>query len=203
MVAGVSRFAVFLRGMNVGGHRLTNEDLRAHLTTMGFADVATFRASGNVVLSAGRSTGAQLSEQALAREIERGLAAALGYQVPTFIRSAAEIVAMAEMQPFSRARARAPAGEPAGKLQVALLSEPPPARTRKAVLALADERDGLAFGPRELYWLPSGPTMHSTLDLKAIERLLGTMTLRTKGTIEQIAGKHFGERDADTVPAAR
>ena len=51
--------------------------------------------------------------------------------------------------------------------------------------------DGLAFGERELYWLPRGGVLDSALDMKTIERLLGSMTMRTKGTIEQIAAKHF------------
>ena len=35
--------------------------------------------------------------------------------------------------------------------------------------------------------------LDSALDLKAIERLLGVMTVRTKGTIEQIAERHFAD----------
>jgi hypothetical protein len=33
--------------------------------------------------------------------------------------------------------------------------------------------------------------LDSALDLKAIEKLLGAVTMRTKNTIEQIAAKHF------------
>ena len=45
----MSRYAAFLRGMNVGGHRLSNDELRSHFAALGFAEVATFRASGNGV----------------------------------------------------------------------------------------------------------------------------------------------------------
>ena len=41
------RYAAFLRGINVGGHRVKNTELRALFEAMGFADVHTFRASGN------------------------------------------------------------------------------------------------------------------------------------------------------------
>jgi hypothetical protein len=61
------------------------------------------------------------------------------------------------------------------------------------VLALESDADRLAFGASELYWLPAGGMSDSELDLKAIERLLGAMTVRTKNTIEQIAGKHFAD----------
>ncbi len=33
--------------------------------------------------------------------------------------------------------------------------------------------------------------LDSALDMKSIERLLGPMTMRTKGPIEQLAERHF------------
>lgn len=175
-------YAAFLRGMNVGGHRLTNGELRGHMVAMGFADVATFRASGNVVVSAD----AQAPDQ-LATRIEQGLATALGYAVPTFIRDTPQMQAIAALQPFGSDRV----GVDGGKLQVMLLSAPPSPTARKTVLELAREDDRLAFGKHELYWLPRGGMLDSALDLKAIEKLLGAVTMRTKNTIEQIAAKHF------------
>jgi uncharacterized protein (DUF1697 family) len=74
-----------------------------------------------------------------------------------------------------------------------MLSTQPVARTRSDVLALSTDQDRLAFGERELYWLPSGGILDSALDLKAIGALLGPMTTRTKNTVEQIAGKHFAD----------
>jgi uncharacterized protein (DUF1697 family) len=183
-VSGLSRLAAFLRGMNVGGHRLTNDELRGHFAAMGFQEVASFRASGNVIFSAGAE-----APRAIAERIEQGLAASLGYAVPTFIRAAEEIRAIAAARPFAPEHVRASTG----KLHVALLAAPAPARARGEVLSLAGDRDRLAFGERELYWLPSGGMLESELDLKAVERLLGAMTLRTKGTIELICAKHFGE----------
>jgi uncharacterized protein (DUF1697 family) len=170
--------------MNVGGHRLTNEELRGHLIAMGFAEVATFRASGNVVVAARDQPPRELAEQ-----IERGLAASLGYEVPTFIRAAPQMQAIAALQPFGVDRV----GADGGKLQVMLLATPPSPGTRDAVLELASADDRLAFGEHELYWLPRGGMLDSALDLKAIERLLGVMTMRTKNTIEQIAGKYFAD----------
>jgi uncharacterized protein (DUF1697 family) len=178
----MSSYAAFLRGMNVGGHRLSNEELRAHFTGMGFADVATFRASGNVVFA----DVAQPLEQVRAR-IEEGLAAALGYTVPTFIRAAEEVRAIAASAPFAPERLQSSAG----KLQVALLADPPTPQAREQALALAGDRDGLVFDGREVYWLPSGGVLGSALDMTVLARTLGPMTLRTMGTIEQIAAKHF------------
>jgi len=177
----MSRFVAFLRGMNVGGHRLTNDELRAHFQAMGFREVATFRASGNVVLAtAGRSP------DAVRERIEDGLASRLGYAVPTFVRSDEEVRAIAALAPFPVERVRSCAG----KLQVSLLAASPAPAVAAQVLALAGDADALAFGERELYWLPSGGLLESALDLDAIDRLLGPSTRRTKGTIELIASKH-------------
>ena len=78
-----------------------------------------------------------------------------------------------------------------GKLQVAFLGGPPRRRARDEALAMGTDEDRLAFGKRELYWLPSGGTRDSAFDAKAVEKLLGPITMRTKGTIEQLAAKYF------------
>jgi hypothetical protein len=56
---------------------------------------------------------------------------------------------------------------------------------------MSSDEDRLAIEGRELYWLPSGGMLESSLDLDAIDALLGRSTRRTKGTIEQIVAKHF------------
>ena len=76
-----------------------------------------------------------------------------------------------------------------------MLSAKPSAAKRKQVLALATDDDLLAFGKRELFWLPSGGTLESTLDRKAIDKLLGPTTMRTKGTVEQLTAKFFAIRE--------
>jgi uncharacterized protein (DUF1697 family) len=177
----MERYVAFLRGMNLGGRRIKNEGLRAEFEQLGFADVATFRASGNVIFAADDE-----SERALTRLIEEGLGEALGYEVPVYLRSCAEVAAIAAREPFEAKLVEASQG----KFQVSLLLEKPSAKNRKAVLALATDEDRLAVEGRELFWLPSGGLLESGLDLKAIEALLGVDTRRTKGTIDQIAAKH-------------
>jgi hypothetical protein len=72
-----------------------------------------------------------------------------------------------------------------------VLHKKPAAAARKEVLSLASDDDGLTFGERELYWLPSGGTLESTLDRARIEKLVGPTTSRTMGTMEQLAAKFF------------
>jgi uncharacterized protein (DUF1697 family) len=177
----MERYVAFLRGMNLGKRRIKNDELRAEFEALGFEDVATFRASGNVIFGV-----AKQSEGALTTTIEHGLGDALGYEVPVFLRSCAEVTAIAAQEPFDPKAVAASKG----KLQVTMLAKKPTAAARKKVLALATDDDGLAIEARELFWLPSGGTLESELDHKAIAKALGQGTQRTMGTIEQIASKH-------------
>jgi uncharacterized protein (DUF1697 family) len=161
----MERYVAFLRGMNLGKRRIKNEELRVEFETLGFADVATFRASGNVIFAGDDGE----KEAALTKRIEAGLGDALGYEVPVFLRSRDEVAAIAGQEPFD---AKAVASSK-GKLQVTMLAKKPTAAARKKVLALATEEDSLELVARELFWLPSGGTLESELDLKAIEKALG------------------------------
>jgi uncharacterized protein (DUF1697 family) len=131
-------------------------------------------------------TGAEAPGE-LASRIEQALEASLGYEVAVFLRSAAEIRAIAGHEPFDPALVE----RSDGKLQVMLLSARPAATVRKKALALATDEDRLAFGERELYWLPNGGISDSALDLAAISGLVGSTTVRTKGTVERLAAKYF------------
>jgi uncharacterized protein (DUF1697 family) len=182
MIRTMADHAAFLRAMNVGGRRITNDDLRVHFAAMGLADIGLFRASGNVVFTAPDEPAAELTAR-----IERELAGALGYDVPIYLRTADECRAIAAHQPFPAGTVEASRG----KLQVMLLLERPTAKARRQVLELAPADDRLDFDARELYWLPSGGLLESELDLKAVARLLGPTTVRTKGTMEHVARKYF------------
>jgi uncharacterized protein (DUF1697 family) len=177
----VQRFVAFLRGMNLGGRRIKNEELRRHFEEIGFEEVSTFRASGNVIFAAPKRE----AEAKLAARVEAELGERLGYEVPVFLRSDKEIAAVAARRPFpAKAVERSK-----GKLQVSFLKKKPSPATKKKVLALASEEDRLAIESRELFWLPSGGLLESGLDLKAIAKLLDVDTRRTMGTVEQIAAK--------------
>ena len=181
----MSEYAAFLRGINVGtAHRVSSDELRGCFEGVGLTDVATFRTSGNVAFD-----GDGASTDALRARIEEALESMLGYDVSVFLRTADEIRAIAAQAPFSPARVDGTKG----KLQVMMLTGKPAPGARKSVLGLATDDDALAFGDRELYWLPSGGMSDSDLDLKAIWQVLGTITIRTKGTVDQMAAKFFAE----------
>jgi uncharacterized protein (DUF1697 family) len=173
------RYAAFLRAVNLGrNRRVTSAQLKSLFEEIGAEQVATFRTSGNVVFEASRD---------MARALEKHLEQALGHEVVIFLRTASEVKEIAGREPFPPKDVEASKG----KLQVSMLEKKPTAATQKKALALATDEDLLAFGKRELYWLPSGGTMESELDRKILDTLLGPTTMRTKGTVEQLAAKFF------------
>ena len=168
--------------MNLGRRRITNDELCACFDELGFKNVAAFLASGNVVFDA-RTRG---TTAALERRIEKGLRESLDYDVPTFVRDADELRAIAAHVPFSAGEGAQHSG---GKLQVAMLRNRPSPSARNAVLALSNRDDQLSIHGRELYWLPSGNLLDSELDLRRIHDTLGLVTIRTRRTIERIVAK--------------
>jgi uncharacterized protein (DUF1697 family) len=169
----VARYAAFLRAINVGGRRITGPELCKPFAAMGFGQPSSFRASGNVVFSAARKPAEGRIEQQLGKE--------LGYEVAVFLRGPAEMAELTALEPF----------EPGAKFHVMLLKKLPPAGVQDQVLALGTEDDKLAFGPRELFWRPRGRMLESELDLKAVGKLIGVNTVRTNGTVAQMAAKYL------------
>ncbi len=172
------RYVAFLRGMNLGNRRIRNDELCAFFADMGFDDPAAFLASGNVVFD---SPGNAPDAAKIGAELERQLE----YPVDTFIRSAADARGIASHQPFSASQTEGFAG----KCQVAMLTKAPENEVIEAVLELQTADDLLAVHGSELYWLPRGGVSESELDFKAIERLLGTMTVRTQRTLERVVAR--------------
>lgn len=169
----MATYTAFLRAINVGGRRIKGPELCAPFTEMGFENAASFRASGNVVFDARRKP----SEA----RIESGLEAALGYEVGVFLRSPAEMAELAAAEPF----------EPGAKFHVMFLKRLPSPAKQRDVLALSTDDDKLAFGERELFWRPRGRMLESELDLSKVAKLIGRGTMRTNGTVAQIAGKYL------------
>lgn len=165
----------FLRAVNVGGRVVKMERLRSLFIELGFRDVTTLIASGNVRFTPGRQQPA-----ALERRIEQALAEALGFEVATFVRTSAEIATIV--------RAEAMAAGPGESVLVGFLKAAPDAATRARVLALRTAGDELDVAGRELWWLRRGRISDSKLSGGALERVLDApMTMRNITTVRKLA----------------
>lgn len=175
----MSTYVALLRGMNLGGRRLANEDLCAAFQALGMGEPRAFLASGNVVFE---HDGART---ATARALTRGLERELGYPVPTFLRTAAQIRALAARRPFDEYEGV----EAFGKPQVVFLHRAPDAAAIDAALAQETDDDWLILEGDELHWLPRHGVGRSELDFRALERALGDTTVRTHNTVARLAAK--------------
>lgn len=171
------RHLALLRAINVGGHTVKMDRLRALFEAMAFANVETFIASGNVLFDA-RSAPA-----ALERKIEQQLASALGYDVATFVRKPAELAAVVEHDCFPKATlAKAHA------LWVAFLKDAPSAEGLKRLKAVQCDTDAFAVHGREVFWLRQVTSSDSKVTGATVERALGaSLTARNITTVRKLA----------------
>jgi uncharacterized protein (DUF1697 family) len=172
------RYFAFLRAVNVGNRRLTNEQLLRPFVELGFSDVAAYQAAGNVAFSAERGRLAEC-------EVEATLAAAYGFDVPTFVRSSAEMKAIVDAQPFPPDALAASAG----KVQVTFLRTTPSVDQLAELESLVPTEDQVGVVGREWYWLPVAGMSTSAMPVGQIERLLGEMTTRTLGTLQRMVAR--------------
>lgn len=172
----MTRYAAFLRAINIGGRRVKMDVLRGHFERLGFRDVATHIASGNVIFDA------PLAPDALVRRIEDGLRDALGWDVATFVRSGPELDAIL---------GRAPFGADAGDPFIGFLRRAPTPAEAAALGALETAADGLRVVEREVHWLRRSRT-DSAISYARVEKALGqAATFRGQATVDAIAARFF------------
>ena len=175
------KYVAFLRAINVGGHTVKMDHLRSLFQAMGFSNVETFIASGNVIFdSKSKST------KALESKIERALEDNLGYKVATFIRSIPELAAVARYAPFPDC------GEDGNVLYIAFVGDLPGDESKQRLLSFSTKVDDFHIYGREVYWLcrkklgesafPGGAKFEKTLGMQA--------TVRNSTTVRKIADKY-------------
>lgn len=92
----MTRYVAFLRGINVGGHKIKMEQLRKLLEELGLSNVRSYINSGNIFFDSDDS-----NREKLTATIECHLHKNLGYKVPTFLRTIIELEAILSQEPFN------------------------------------------------------------------------------------------------------
>ena len=176
------KFIAFLRAINVGGHVVKMDQLRQLFEAIGFANVETFIASGNVIFEAKSKNTA-----ALQRQIENHLRKSVGYEVLTFVRTLDELDRIAKYRPFNESELN----RPGNTLYVGFIADNPSKAVAQKVESLATETDDLKVTGREVYWLLNSSFSDSKISGAMLERALGTgVTFRNINTVRRILKKY-------------
>jgi uncharacterized protein (DUF1697 family) len=132
----VTAYVALLRAVNVGGTgALAMTDLRAMGEALGFANVRTFIASGNLLFESDKG------ESEVKALIEMKLAAFAGKPVEVFVRTGAELAATVAANPFPDAHG--------SRHMIFFYDAPPPTDLIESLRDWQGER--AALGVRELH----------------------------------------------------
>jgi len=132
----MTAFVAFLRAVNVGGTgRLPMSDLRAMCNKLGLADVQTYIASGNLAFSSDDS------KESIKTALEGKLRDYVGKDIGVFVRTASELRAILEKNPF-------PDRDPKFTVAIFLDRKPPKDALDKAT---GRNDEDMQLGTREIY----------------------------------------------------
>ncbi|BCW19526.1 pyridoxamine 5'-phosphate oxidase [Arthrobacter sp. NtRootA9] len=169
-------YAVFLRGINVGGINIRMADLREALKGCGFTDAKTLLASGNVVLTSGKDAAA------VKRECEKCLRDSFGYEAWVVVLPADRVAGLVEACPY-------PEDDKATHSYITLSSDAAVLdELDQAGAALGDGHRQQRLGPEALAWLaPAGGTLDSPFSkISAKARFKAATTTRNLRTMIKV-----------------
>lgn len=178
-----TRVFAFLRAINTGRRRLTNEALLRPFHELGLARAEAYQASGNVTFLTDRDPGE------LEHELAAALSTAYGFDTPVFLRAEAELRTVLAAVPFGDEQLAATEGRP----QLSFLSVAPSGERWSQVAELVPPADIVTAHGRHWFWLPQRGVSTSELPVTQIERILGPMTMRTVGSVERMV-RRFTDR---------
>jgi uncharacterized protein (DUF1697 family) len=135
------QYLALLRGINVGGKNLVKmSDLRAAFEKMGFSEVATYIASGNVVFRAPRQ-----KREELAARMESELTRRFGTELKVVLLTESELKAVVEGAPNGF-------GAPSHRCDVLFLRKPLTAKKAFSVVETKEGVDSAWMGPGVIYF---------------------------------------------------
>jgi uncharacterized protein (DUF1697 family) len=169
----MTKYAAFLRGVNVGGVNLKMAEVATALTDAGFDNVQTILASGNVLLES------RSKVDAVRKKAEKALRDAFGYDAWVLAYDIDAVAAIAAAYPFERE-------VPEHHSYVTFVSDPD----------VLDELAALEPGPSELiergegvvYWqVPRTKSLESSMGkTMGKKRYKSSTTTRNLRTLEKV-----------------
>lgn len=171
----MSSYAVFLRGINVGGINIKMAGLRDALKSRPFAGTKTLLASGNVVLTS------DLDPAGVKAEFEACLRAEFGYDAWVVVLTAARVAELVAVCPY-------PSDDAATHTYLTLASDPRPLTELVDAGAALGGVELTRLGPEAIAWLaPAGGTLESPFSkLSAKPKYKATTTTRNLRTMIKV-----------------
>ncbi len=170
--------AAFLRGINVGGNNLIKmSDLKQAFESMGFTNVKTLLASGNVLFDAAKKVASKTIEQQLEKKYDR--------HISVIVRTVDELKDLADGEPFKKIRVT-----PQVRLYISLLPEKPASKLKIPYVSPDKSFEILQVRGKDICSvLTLSPDVHTPDAMKIIEKEFGkNVTTRNWNTIMKIVG---------------
>jgi len=171
----MNSYAVFLRGINVGGINIRMAELREALAAAGFEGVKTLLASGNVVLAS------EAEPAAVKQKFEKCLRDTFGYDAWVVVLTAQRVAELVEACPY-------PEDDNAAHTYITLSSDTASLDELDAAGAALDGTEQTRLGPEALAWLaPVGGTLDSPFSkISAKPRFKASTTTRNLRTLIKV-----------------
>lgn len=149
----MTRYVAFLRAVNLGRRRVAMATAREIISSLGLDEVSSYVNSGNLMFSAAGK--AADHETAIRSALEKEF----GFELTTFVRTAAQVHALVDEHPFGELTS--------GHTHFALLPLTRlTARERSAVEAMSNDRDEVLVCGRDVHWLIRAKSTETTLGPK-------------------------------------
>jgi uncharacterized protein (DUF1697 family) len=149
----------FLRAVNLGTRTVKMAKLVEVVERLGYEHVWTHINSGNVVFDA------YGTRDAIERGLETSFEKAFGFEVTTFVRTAAELRRAIVVEPFSV--------RTGDTYFLTFLKSAPTSAQRHALEALTNEFDTLVVKGRDVHWRMHGKSTDTKLKTKDWEGVIG------------------------------
>ncbi len=188
------RYIAFLRGINLGKRRLVMSRLEALFEELGFHEVDTFIASGNVIFST-KATDTVRLESRIAKHLE----GSLGYRVDTFVRTEEEVATIGSARVFPED------GQDGITIHVGFFQQKLSPEVVREFAAVRTDKDEFRVAGREYYWLFRGRISDSTVwtlpEMRALK--LPTSTMRNMSSIRKLIARHALAEKLSALDAER
>lgn len=173
----IARHIALLRAINVGGRTVKMDHLRELFAELGFRNVATLIASGNVTFDATTAEVAKLESK-----IERHLQTRLGFLSETYLRSRSDLEAVIAHTAYPAATVKS-----AHALWIAFMKKEPTRAAIDALMAARCSTEDFHVHGREVYWLRRATSSESQFK-GSLDKILGMpVTARNITTVRRLA----------------